>query len=131
MPRTGARPSTPRTPAHSAASSRGSSSVAPGSDAEALLRQPHGFEGFGSVSADPPPHDLAVAQGGDRHIVRLDLDPVSPPHMRSVKHDHVVAMFDELFWHGDYAVERLEEGVPEALGRLASAIDACLHPSGP
>ena len=36
-----------------------------------LLRQPHGFEGFGLGSKEPPPHGLALSEN-DRLPHRLD-----------------------------------------------------------
>ena len=73
----------------------------------ALLLQAHGFEALGSVAAESPTKDLPVAKRHDRRGRRLNLDAVSTLQARSVRHDHVVAMLDELFWHDDYPLERL------------------------
>ena len=96
-----------------------------------LLRQPHGFEGFGSLLVEPMFNDASVAKGPNQNALRFDLDSVPAPRRARFGTTTCSPALDEFVRRDGDPIERLEEGVPKASDSLVSAVDACLETSGP
>src|SRR6266568_8559854 len=96
----------------------------------ALLLQPHGFEGLGSVAAESPSNDASILKRHNPDVSRSYLDPVATPHARLVAHDHAIGVLDELRRNNHHSIECVEEGGPESTRCLAPAIDVRLYTQG-
>ena len=68
-----------------------------------LLRQPHGFEGFGLVPVKPPVHKQPVSNGQDLLVLPAgDLDPGRPaPHPLVDQRDDAILGVKQLVFELD------------------------------